>query len=86
MMNHLVSSWFATVTMAAPELRPFDLVVVGEKQWSCSMATLDVRLVSSVDIPKSTKGEAVRFSHAEKFPISGPLSTFQHAMEWSVLI
>jgi hypothetical protein len=42
------------------------------------MATIDVRLVSSVDIRNLEAGEAVRFSHAEKFPISGPLSTFQH--------
>ena len=57
------------------------LVVVGEKQWSCSMATIDVRLVSSVDIRNLEAGEAVRFSHAEKFPISGPLSTFQHTTD-----
>ena len=44
------------------------------------MATIDVRLVSSVDIRNLEAGEAVRFSHAEKFPISGPLSTFQHTV------
>ena len=42
------------------------------------MATLNVRLVSSVDIQILEAGEAVIFSHAEKFLISGPLSTFQH--------
>jgi hypothetical protein len=45
------------------------------------MATIDVRLVSSVDIRNLEAGEAVRFSHAEKFPISGPLSTFQHTTD-----
>jgi hypothetical protein len=44
-------------------------------------ATIDVRLVSSVDIRNLEAGVAVRFSHAEKFPISGPLSTFQHIMD-----
>ena len=48
------------------------------------MATIDVRLVSSVDIRHLEileAGVSVRFSHAEKFPISGPLSTFQHTTD-----